>query len=99
MACEGDALEQHQQVKGPEHQTPSLGRRAPAEAPAEFLFPAGRLVPGRAGERQLRALQRTGGNRSVSNLVSRRKGVVAPIQRHPEGTELPEKEAQVAEIE
>ena len=45
-------------------------------------------------------LQRATGNRTVSRMIARRVAASSRlIRRHPEGTELPEKAADVAEIE
>ena len=52
-----------------------------------------------ATQRQVMALQRLAGNRAVARTMATRVLDGAPLQRHAEGTELPDKDAQVGEIQ
>jgi hypothetical protein len=53
----------------------------------------------RPNPRQLMAMQRLAGNRAVARGVAQRQSATAVLQRHTEGTELPNKEAQIGEIQ
>lgn len=71
--------------------------RAGAALAEGVLTPAG-LAPGRTAaphltHRQVIALQGTAGNRAATRAIGRQ------VQRHAEGSELPKKEEQVAEIQ
>ena len=79
----------------PAERAESLGAVADA---ASWIAP-GERASAAITPRQLLGLQRTIGNRSVSSMLARRAPGASLIHRHPEGAELPEKTAHVAEIE
>jgi hypothetical protein len=53
----------------------------------------------RTTQRQVVALQRLAGNRAVARTMGAHQREGAVLQRHAEGTELPDKDAQVGEIQ
>lgn len=101
------------ELSGPAHSAESAERARRSEPPVvenqglisdqQLVRPAMRTFGGdnrpRSNPQQLMAMQRLAGNGAVARGLAQRRSATALLQRHAEGTELPNKEAQVGEIQ